>query len=186
MDILTLGQYKTLTGIAVNNNKDDDQLNALITAANGFVSDFCNLPASSAPVSVIYRDNSTCKIYLESYPVASVDLVEYYYDDDPDNPDALVLGTDYFVSEDAGYVQLYVETTNPIRVTYTPQDVADLPTSEAAQLQIATQMLVDHWKKKEYFANRSTGVQNVAGAGTVSNIPIHIKAILNLHKRYVL
>lgn len=180
MDILTLAQYKSLTGISIENTKEDSQNTVLITAANNFITDFCNITTETGQQVKLYR-NHQGTIFLDSYPLTSIDTLELYRSST--DTETLVVDEDYEIDATTGKICLLNwNTSYPLRVTYTPATA--LETHEASQLQLAAQMLVDHWKKKEYFASRTTGSQSTTG-DVSRTVPDHIRAILNLHKRYV-
>lgn len=179
-NLITLAEYKTYASI--NSVDFDTKINSIITMISGLVKSYCNRlfidaynPNTALFSEIVEYSNYDGNYYPNEIPVDSLVSVQYSTDN----------GTTYTTLTDCAYDKskdcIYIpeqgrEGVNAFKITYTggyqntPED-----------LKLACLDLVEYYYKGEY-TPRKTSSNNTVEYITTSDLPSHIKRVLDLYR----
>lgn len=177
--LVSLDEYKEYSGI--NSTEYDDILTSIINKASAFIKEYCSRAlidnydkATSTYTPIVEYTNDYGYYYTKEFPVRSVVSVEYSADNGVTYTPFTAIIHDK--SKDAIFIGGTLEGINAYKVTYTggydktPED-----------LKLACFDLVDFYYKKEAVP-RKTSMNNTVEYVTSSNLPSHIKRVLDLYR----
>lgn len=188
MDIITLQEYKSYQGL--KNPDNDPKITFLVSAVSNLIKAYTGLHFGDGvtPITDTYSfDYDTNSIYLNTYPVASVQSVTilgstniYPYDSTVHWP--YTVGTDYYLSDGilnkiSGY---WPQSPATIQVTY----MGGFASDEIPQdLQLAAIQLIEYYVQEGYKTTRQISGTSVVNQTTKDPVlPPHIRAILDSYK----
>lgn len=192
MSLLDLDTYKTYKGI--NSDKDDNQLDGIISSVNSFVKSYCGRTFNEyIELNKVEYFNSfkECEVYLVEAPLIELVRVEIS-NDYWDTSVLLVEKVDYIIDKkDARLLTLsnnvfgqnyltYNTGEDSLKVTY-KGGYASIP----SELHLATVYLTEYYYKQDYTPIKSLGsnrVENSLGYISENKIPGHIKRALDLYR----
>lgn len=178
--LITLADYKLYAGI--NSTDFDDKLSSLVSKVSELVKTYCNRlfvdgydPTSELFLEITEYTNRDGSYYPNEFPVQELVSVEYSQDN----------GATYTPVSDCAFDRvkeaIYIPEENrsginAFKITYkggyqnTPDD-----------LKLACLDLVEYYYKGEYTPRKTTN-NNVVEYITTSDLPSHIKRVLDLYR----
>ncbi|MBI2560299.1 MAG: phage gp6-like head-tail connector protein [Planctomycetes bacterium] len=163
--------------LGVTGSADDSLIENLIDRVTEFVQRYCNRKFIRSTYDEYYDGNGTVYLFLSSYPIVSVELLEI---------DAIAKASaDYAIYADAGMIRLkdgkFSEGVLNVHVTYTA-GYASIPKDlEQACTEIVAMKYYNRGTEKF-----GVTVRNFGEGGAVSyasTLPSEIKDVLDLFKR---
>lgn len=178
--LVTLAEYKTYASI--NSTDFDDKLSSIVTKVSELVKTYCNRlfidgydPISSSFLDIVEYTNRDGNYYPNEFPIQSVVSVEYSQDNGETYSSAI--GCAFDRVKEAIYIpDEGREGVNAFKITYkggyqnTPED-----------LKLACLDLIEFYYKGEYTPRKSSS-NNVIEYITTSDLPSHIKRVLDLYR----
>lgn len=178
--LITLADYKLYAGIS--STDFDDKIASLVTKVSELVKSYCSRlfidaynPLSGSFLDIVEYTNRDGSYYPNEFPIQSLLSVEYSSDN----------GSTYTAIDGCAFDRvkeaIYIpdqgrEGINAFKITYTggyqntPED-----------LKLACLDLVEYYYKGEYTPRKSTS-NNTVEYITTSDLPSHIKRVLDLYR----
>ena len=197
MDIITIQEYKDVKGISAD-TKNDAKISFLIASVSSLIKTYihADFTGGESLTEIIHIDYTSDIIYLEKYPIASIDTVtetalQYTYDSTVHVP--LTGAVDYIENLKNGSLVRLVSPGGfprrgwPMSPGYVTVEYTTAPTFSSStmppDLKLAAIYLVDYYKDDEYRQSRSvqgTSIVNTLAQGT--DFPKHIQVILDRYR----
>lgn len=188
-DLVTIDEFKQYKKI--NSTEHDDRLDLIIKSVSAYIKSYCNRTFNDYVFEtkteyINGRDKEF--IYLQEFPVLTLTSVHTSIDGGVSYTE-LVLDTDVFINHDTGELLTADELPfvtlgtghKSVKVVYTggyneiPQD-----------LKLACFDLVDYYRDNGYVPKKQVGPNTVENSGykqsSATNLPPHIKRVLDLHR----
>lgn len=188
MDIITLEEYKVYA--TISNIAQDDQINALIPASTEAIQAYLGyvFTDDSDPDVTNPRVVKSIKLqpyqteYLLPHTDTDISLVTWRpygpYGDSTAEVPSILEDTEWFADGEIGMITFI----RPI----TRNHFADIEyrTSKTVteDIKLATLMLVDYWRNKDFRQTITNQGQSVTSTPT-RNLPKHVQALLNPHRK---
>ena len=193
MNLITTQEYKTYKKI--EHNKDDNQLNVLVSAVSALVKTYTgnsiiDYAVANKVENFDIHDNYTSELFLTESPLTSVGLLQER-DSIANSYTTLTENTDYYV--DAEHDRVY-RINGDAGIKYFPKGFAAVKVTYRAgyeicpeDLKLAIYDLITYYLKAEYKGRRSMAgatLQNEASTTIRDDIgfPDHIKRVLDMYK----
>lgn len=167
MEIINVDDWRAY--IAAKRPDIDEQVEFMIPAANALVTSALGISSETSGQDLLDVRPARTKYFLSS-PTATVNSIVRYSGLGGVPSWAVFGGTILFTSG---------PEEGTLIVSY---DDAGLGTI-SPDLKLATCMLVEHWRDKEYRVNKTFGGETVQFNSTKSGIPEHIRTIIELYRR---
>lgn len=178
MTLATLDEYKEFADIS--GEKTNDKISTLLEVSSAVILAYCGITIGdeSSPVTV-YTEEGKTGYYLDT--LGSAPTVTYTHRLAIDELEAgtivdLVEGTDFFYIDG----ELRLQTVSPL--DYDVITATFTTTSVPSTLKQATILLTQYYYKGEYNKTGSTAGGSQIDYTESSNIPNHVKTLLNFHR----
>lgn len=177
--LITTDEYKEYASI--NSVDFDDKIDSIVLRISELVKSYCGRKfidgfdkASNSFINLVEYTNTSGYYYPHEFPVQEVVSVEY--SSDMGATYSNITNFYYDRSKDAVFIDDNVDSINAYKITYkagfqkTPED-----------LKLACLDLVEYYYKGEYTPRKASG-NNTVEYITTSDMPAHIKRVLDLYR----